>query len=99
MISSFALLVGIPIGIMNPTIGLKIYALTAGIKKYKSIIKKPYSRWASSELLTDGGVAKRPPLPKICHTYLTKMKLDTIIPHTKEIQKIYESHDTPLEFC
>ena len=98
MISSFALLVGIPIGIMSPTIGLKIYAITAGIKKYKSIIKKPYSRWASSELLTDGE-GKKSPLPKICHTYLTKMKLGTIIHHTKEIQKIYESHDTPLEFC
>ena len=39
-ISSFASLVGIPIGIASSTIGLKICAITAGMKKYKSIIKK-----------------------------------------------------------
>ena len=38
-ISSFASLVGIPIGIMSSAIGLKICAINAGIKKYKSIIK------------------------------------------------------------
>ena len=39
-ISSFASLVGIPIGIISSAIGLKYCAITAGIKKYKSIIKK-----------------------------------------------------------
>ena len=39
------------------------------------------------------------PLPKICHTYPTMMKLGTVIPYPKKIQKIYESRDTPLEFC
>ena len=39
-ISAFAPLVGIPIGIASSTIGLKICVITAGIKKYKSIIKK-----------------------------------------------------------
>ena len=38
--SSFASLVGIPIGIASFSIGLKIYAKTAKTKKYKSIIKK-----------------------------------------------------------
>ena len=45
------------------------------------------------------GGAKRPPLPKICHTYPIKMKLGTVIPYLKKIKKIYESRDTPLEFC
>ena len=36
----FASLVGIPIGITSSVIGLKICVITAGIKKYKSIIKK-----------------------------------------------------------
>ena len=31
-----------------------------------------------------------PPLPEICHTYSTTMKLGTVIPHLKKIQKIYE---------
>ena len=39
-ISVFASLIGIPIGITSSAIGLKICALTAGIKRYKSISKK-----------------------------------------------------------
>ena len=39
-ISAFASLIGISIGITNSEIKLKIWAMTAGIKKYKSIIKK-----------------------------------------------------------
>ena len=45
------------------------------------------------------GEAKKAPLLKICHTYPTMMKLGTVIPYLKKIQKIYESCDTPLEFC
>ena len=37
-------------------------------------------------------------LPKICHTYPTMMKLDTVIPYPKKIQKIYELCNTHLEF-
>ena len=39
-ISAFPSLIGIPIGIMSSVIGWKIFAITAGIKKYNSIIKK-----------------------------------------------------------
>ena len=39
-ISAFASLVGIPIRITSSAIGLEICAITAAIKKYKSIIKK-----------------------------------------------------------
>ena len=44
------------------------------------------------------GKPKKAPLPKICHTYLTMMKLGTVIPYLK-IEKIYESRDTPPDFC
>ena len=44
------------------------------------------------------GRAKKAPLPKICHRYPTMMKLGTVIPYLKKIQKIYESRDTPPEF-
>ena len=44
------------------------------------------------------GWEKKTPLPKICHTYPTMLKLDTVITCLKKIQKIYESRDTPLEF-
>ena len=46
-----------------------------------------------------GGRKDTPPLPKICHTYPTMIKLATIIPYLKKIQKIYEWRDTPPEFC
>ena len=36
----FLFLVGIPMGIVSSTIGLKISVITAGSKKYKSIIKE-----------------------------------------------------------
>ena len=39
-ISVFVSLVDIPIGITSSAIGLKIGVIIAGIKKYKSIIKK-----------------------------------------------------------
>ena len=39
-ISAFASLFGIPIGTPSPAIGLKTLVIIAGIKKYKSIIKK-----------------------------------------------------------
>ena len=38
------------------------------------------------------------PLLKICLAYPTMMRLDTVIPYPKEIQKIYKSLDTPIEF-
>ena len=38
--SAFFLLFGIPIGIESYAVGLKICAITAGIKNYKSMIKK-----------------------------------------------------------
>ena len=38
-------------------------------------------------------------MAKICLTYPAMMKLGTVIPYPKKIQKIYESRDTLLEFC
>ena len=45
------------------------------------------------------GATRRASLHKICHTYPTMIKLVTAIPYRKKIQKLYESHDRPLEFC
>ena len=46
-----------------------------------------------------GAGRKKDPLPKICYTYLAMMKLDTVIPDVREIQKIYEPCDRPLDLC
>ena len=50
-ISGFASLIVIPIGITSSAIGLKICAIIAGIKKYKSIIKKKKKKHAKIVLL------------------------------------------------
>ena len=46
-----------------------------------------------------GAARKKPPLPKICHTYPTMMKFGTVIPSLKKIQKLYQSLDTHPELC
>ena len=40
-----------------------------------------------------GGGSKKTPIPKICHTYPAQMKLGTVIPYLKKIQK-YKNHMT-----
>ena len=49
--SAFAFLFGVPIRIMRSAIGLKICAITAGIQKYESIIKKKKKKRGKIELL------------------------------------------------
>ena len=46
-----------------------------------------------------GGGQKAPPPCLKSVTYPTIMKLRTVIPYLKKIQKLYESHDTLLKFC
>ena len=43
------------------------------------------------------GRGQKDPLPKICHTYPTMMKLRRVIPYLN--QKMYESRDTTPELC
>ena len=50
-ISAFTSLLGIPIRITSSAIGLKLFAITAGIKKYKSIIKKKKKKHDKTVLL------------------------------------------------
>ena len=50
-VSAFASLVCVPIGITSSAIGIKIYAITAGGKKYKSIIKKKKKKHCKTVLL------------------------------------------------
>ena len=51
--------------------------------------------WDCSQM----GVAFLCPLPKIRHTYPTMMKLRTVIPYLRNIQKMYKSRDISLEYC
>ena len=40
LVSAFASLVGIPIDIASSSVRLKMYVITARVKKYESIVKK-----------------------------------------------------------
>ena len=51
--------------------------------------------WGCSRM----GRGQKSPLPKICCTYPTMIKLGTVIPYLKEIQKLYGSSDTPFNFA
>ena len=51
LISAFPCLLDIPIGITSSAIGLTICAITMGIKKYKSIIKKTRKKHDKKVLL------------------------------------------------
>ena len=73
-ISAFASLIGIPIGITTSAIGLKTCAITAGIKKYKSIIKKKKKKHDKIILL---GKSK---LNKI-EVLISKALVDSVISH------------------
>ena len=44
-ISAFASLVAILVGIASFAVGLKICVITAGIKRYKSVMKKKEEAW------------------------------------------------------
>ena len=73
-VSAFASLVGIPIGITSSAIGLKNYAITAAIKKYKSMIKKKKNKHDKIVLL---GKSKLNSIEVL----ISKVLIDSVISH------------------
>ena len=71
------------------------------LRIWSDLLKKSFTlfRMGILEAAQGWGEAKRPSLQKICYTHPTMMKLGTVIPYLKKVQKIYESPDTPLDFC
>ena len=55
------------------------------------------SFWGCSRMGGRGG--KKVTLPKVCDTYPILKKLGKVIGCLEKTQIIYESRDTPLEFC
>ena len=69
-ITAFTYLVGIPIGITSSAIELKICAITAAIKKYKSIIKKKKKKHDKMVLLANS-----------IKVLISKALIDSVISH------------------
>ena len=76
-----------------------LYIIYANMESFVNPIQDGHFRGCSRMGV---GAKSHPPaspgLHKICHTYPIMMKLGTVIPYLKKIQKIYESRDTPPEF-
>ena len=67
-------MIGIPIGIKSSAIGLKLCAITAGIKKYKSIIKKKKKKHDKIVLLPKSKLNS-------IEVLISKALIDSIIRH------------------
>ena len=75
-ISVLASLLGIPIGITSSAIGLKIYAIVAGIKKYKTTIKKMKKKHDKIVLLVKSKI-------KNIQVLISKALIDSNISHNE----------------
>ena len=73
-ISAFASLAGILIGITSSAIGLKICAIAAGIKRYKSIIKKKKKKHDKIVLLAKSKLNS-------IEVLVSKALIDSVISH------------------
>ena len=73
-ISAFASLVSIPIGITSSVIGLKICAVTAAIKKYKSIIRKKKKKHSKIALLAKSKLNN-------IEVLISKALIDSVVSH------------------
>ena len=77
-ISAFASLIGIPIGNISYTRGLKISAIAAGIKKYKSIIEKRKKKHDKIVLLAKSNL-------NCAEVLISKAFIDSYISHDEFI--------------
>ena len=85
-ISAFSSLVGIPIGITSSAIGLKICAITAGIKKYKSIIKKKKKNHDKILLLPKSKLNS-------IEVVVSKSLIDSVISHNDLINDVIREYN------
>ena len=85
-ISAFTSLIVIPIGITSFEVGLKMSAITAGIKKYKSIIKKEMKH-GKIVLLTKSTLNS-------IEVLISKALIDSVISHDEFFLIIYKKNMT-----
>ena len=81
-ISVFASLLGIPLGIISSGIGLKICAITAGIRKYKPIIKKKKKKHDKIALLAKSK-------SNSIEVLISKALIDSVVSHDEFVLITY----------
>ena len=89
-------------GFLNFWLEAEIHAVPKIWEKWISMVQEKYWKTQKFQIygflnpIQDGhfrgcsrmtGGGKKAPLPKICHIYPTMMKLGTVIPYLKKIQK------------
>ena len=92
-VSAFVSLVGISIGITSSAIGLQVCTITAGIKKYKSIIRKKKKKHDKIDLLAKSKF-------NIMEVLIFKALIDSNISHNEVvlINNMLKEFDMILEF-
>ena len=85
-------MVGIPLGIVTSTIGLKICAVPARIKKYKSIIKKKKKKNDKIVLLTKSKLNN-------IEVLISKALINSVISHDEFvlISNVWKEHNDMKE--
>ena len=79
-IPAFASLIGIPIGITRSAVRLKICEITAGIKKYQSIIKKKKKKYDQRVLLVKSKLNS-------IEFLISKALIDSVISHDELVSR------------
>ena len=96
-ISGFASLVAILVGITSSAVGIKIFAITAGITKYKAIIKKKKKKHDKIVLFGKDKL-------NAIEVFISKSLINSYISHdefasvTDEIKKEVKSREISVEY-
>ena len=96
-------LVCVPVGIMSPVVGIKICAITTGIKRYKSIInkkKKGHDKivllWKDRLNTTEIPISKA--LTDSCISHDEFVSVNNILREYYEMKKKTKIPDTSVEY-
>ena len=100
---AFALLVCVLVGITSSAVGLKICAIIAGIKKYKSILKKKKKKYDKVVLLGKDKVNSMEVLisKTLIDSYISHdefVSINNVLKEYYEMKKEIKNPDTSVEY-
>ena len=98
-ISAFASLVSIPVGIMSSAVGIKVCAITAGIKKYKSVIKKKRRKKHDKIVLLEKNTIEVLISKALIDSYISHDKFVSVNNVLREYNEMKEEIKNPETYC